>query len=253
MRRSCIWLVALVALALAVNAGSTFGQEVTASLTGTVTDQSGAAVAGAKVSAKDALRGTSYTTTTGSEGSFYINRIQVGTYDVRVEATGFQTALQPGITLVLNQTARLEIQLKVGQATQVVEVTSAPPVLQTDTVQVSTIIDSRTNDNLPLATRNYVQLTLLSPGAVTPNPGSFNSGDNTASGGRPYINGNREQSNNFLLDGMDNNQVSDNLLGYTPAPDAIEEFNLITNNASAEFGNVPSSFEIARVPGVPSA
>src|SRR6185312_9531030 len=69
-------------------------------------------------------------------------------------------------------------------------------------------------------------------------PSSFNNGNNTGGyGGRPLINGNREQSNNFLLDGMDNNQVSDNLLGYTPAPDAIEEFNLITNNAPAEFGN----------------
>ncbi len=88
-----------------------------------------------------------------------------------------------------------------------------------------------------MATRNYVQLTLLSPGAVHPSPSSFNNGDNTANGARPYINGNREQANNFLLDGLDNNQVSDNLLGYTPAPDAIQEFNLITSNASAEFGN----------------
>src|SRR5207247_4986747 len=103
--------------------------------------------------------------------------------------------------------------------------------------QVDTIVNAATNDALPLATRNYVELALLAPGAVHPDPGSFNNGDNTAGGGRPYINGNREQSHNFLLDGMDNNQVSDNLLGYTPAPDAIEEFNLITNNASAEFGN----------------
>ena len=78
---------------------------------------------------------------------------------------------------------------------------------------------------------------LLAPGSITTNPGGFNNGDNVNSGERPYINGNREQSNNFLLDGMDNNEVSDNLLGYTPAPDAIQEFNLITNNASAEFGN----------------
>jgi len=138
MRRMRVLGTALLLVVFVMSVGSAYGQDVTASLTGTVTDQSGSAVGGAKVSAKDVLRGTSYAATTGSEGAFYINRIPVGTYDVRVEAQGFQTALQPGITLVLNQTARLEIQLKVGQTTQVVEVTSAPPVLQTDTVQVNT-------------------------------------------------------------------------------------------------------------------
>src|SRR5256714_5648808 len=128
--------------------------------------------------------------------------------------------------------------MKVGQVTQTVEVTGAAPVLKTEATQVDTIINSATNDNLPLASRNYVQFPLLAPGAVSADASSFNNGNNTGGyGGRPLINGNREQSNNFLLDGMDNNQVSDNLLGYTPAPDAIEEFNLITNNASAEFGN----------------
>src|SRR5262249_820261 len=96
----------------------------------------------------------------------------------------------------------------------------------------------KTNDNLPLATRNPVQLTLLAPGALTVDTKSLNLGSNTAEGGgRPYINGNREQANNFVLDGMDNNQVSENRLGLTPSPDAIQEFNLITQNASAEFGN----------------
>ena len=128
--------------------------------------------------------------------------------------------------------------MKVGQTTETVEVTAAAPVLETETTQVDTIIDAATNDNLPLASRNYVQLTLLAPGAVSTDPSSFNNGNNTGGyGGRPLINGNREQANNFMLDGMDNNQVSDNLLGYTPAPDAIQEFNLITNNAPAEFGN----------------
>ena len=128
--------------------------------------------------------------------------------------------------------------MKVGQTSETVEVTGAAPVLETDTMQVDTIINAATNDNLPLASRNYVQLTLLAPGSVSTDPSSFNNGNNTGGyGGRPLINGNREQANNFLLDGMDNNQVSDNLLGYTPAPDAIQEFNLITNNAPAEFGN----------------
>src|SRR5215470_2231283 len=193
-------LLVAVTLSLLV-AANVPAQEVTATITGTITDPSGGAIVGATVTAKDVARGTVFTATTGSEGAFYINRVAVGTYDVKVEAAGFTTALQPGIVLVLNQTARLDIQLKVGQTSEVVEVTGAPPVLQTETTQVSTIIDSRTNDNLPLATRNYVQLTLLAPGSVTPNPDGFNNGDNTASGSRPYINGNREQSNNFLLDG----------------------------------------------------
>ena len=156
----------------------------------------------------------------------------------RVEKAGFAVASHPAFVLTLNQVARIDTTMKVGQTSETVEVTAAAPVMETDTTQVDTIINAATNDNLPLASRNYVQLTLLAPGSVSTDPSSFNNGNNTGGyGGRPLINGNREQSNNFLLDGMDNNQVSDNLLGYTPAPDAIQEFNLITNNAPAEFGN----------------
>ncbi|HXM96484.1 MAG TPA: TonB-dependent receptor [Candidatus Dormibacteraeota bacterium] len=238
MRKSLgLGLLFMALVALLCSANAAWGQDVTATITGTVTDPSGAAVAGATVTAKDTDRGTLHTTQTNESGVYNVLRIPVGVYDVKVEANGFQTSLVPSVTLVLNQTARIDVQMKVGQVTQTVEVSSEVPILKTDTAEVSTIIDAATNEALPLATRNYVQLTLLSPGAVTPNPQSFNSGDNVGSGGRPFINGNREQSNNFILDGMDNNQVSDNLLGYTPAPDAIQEFNLITQNASAEFGN----------------
>src|SRR5208337_1882802 len=113
------------------------------------------------------------------------------------------------------------------------------PVLQTDTIQVGTVITSRINEDLPLATRNYIELTLLAPGVNNPNPGSLTNGMNTGSGGRPYVNGNREQSDNFMLDGLDNNQVSDNLVGYTPSPDAIQEFNMITNNAPRRIRELP--------------
>ena len=227
--------VALVALMSGASAA--WAQDVTATITGTVSDPSGAPIAGANVIAKDTDRGTIQTTQTNEAGVYNILRVPVGVYDLKVEMKGFQTSLVPSVTLVLNQTARIDVQMKVGEITQTVEVTSEAPILKTDTTEVSTIIDAATNEALPLATRNYVELTLLAPGAVTPSPASFNSGDNVGSGGRPFINGNREQSNNFLLDGLDNNQVSDNLLGYTPAPDAIQEFNLITQNASAEFGN----------------
>src|SRR6266403_1479377 len=227
--------VALVALLCSANPA--WGQDVTASITGTVSDPSGAAVVGATVTAKSVERGLAYTAVTNDSGIYRIAQLPVGSYELKAEKTGFASVAYPAFVLTLNQVARIDVALKVGPVTQTVEVTGAAPVLKTETTQVDTIINSATNEALPLATRNYVELTLLAPGAVTTDPSSFNNGDNTASGGRPLINGNREQSNNFLLDGMDNNQVSDNLLGYTPAPDAIEEFNLITNNASAEFGN----------------
>jgi hypothetical protein len=228
--------MALVALLCSANPA--WGQEVTATITGTVSDPSGAPIVGASVAAKDTDRGTLYTAQTNEAGVYNIVRVPVGGYELKVEMKGFQTALVPSVTLVLNQTARIDVQMKVGQVTQTVEVTSQAPLLQTERTELGTIIDSRTNDALPLATRNYVQLTMLAPGAAQPDPNSMK-GDDTpySSGGRPYINGNREQSNNFLLDGVDNNQVSDNLIGYSPSVDAIQEFNLITQNAPAEFGS----------------
>jgi hypothetical protein len=215
-----------------------FAQQVTAAILGNVTDPNGAPVAKAKVTAKDEARGTIWTTETNSEGVFNLPRVPVGSYEVRIETQGFRAAVRPGVLLELNQTARLDFKLVVGEITQTTEIAGAlQPLLQTDTTQLGTVIDSRTNVALPLASRNYIQLTLLAPGSVNPNPGSLTGAGTTANSGRPYINGNREQANNFLLDGMDNNQVSDNLVGYTPSPDAIQEFNLITNNAPAEFGN----------------
>src|SRR5215472_14370681 len=237
--QSLAWALCCLALVvLLCGANATFAQEVTATISGTVTDPSGAAVAGATVTAKSVERGIEYNSTTNDAGIYRIAQLPVGNYDLRIEKTGFEAALYPGFTLHENQVARFDVSLKVGQVSQTIEVTGAAPVLKTEATQVDTIMNAETNDNLPLASRNYVQLTLLAPGSVSTDPSSFQSGNNTGGyGARPLINGNREQANNFLLDGMDNNQVSDNLLGYTPAPDAIQEFNLITNNASAEFGN----------------
>jgi len=212
-------------------------QEVSAVINGIVTDPSGAAVVGANVTATDTARGTTYTAITNEAGFYNMPHVPIGTFTLKVEAKGFQTAIHPAFTLVLNQDARLDIAMQVGAMTQTVEVSSEEPLLQTDTTVLNTVIDSNTIVNLPLASRNYIQLTLLAPGSVHPDPSTLSQGQRIDSAGRPYINGNREESNNFLLDGMDNNQVSDNLVGFTPSPDAIEEFNMITQNAPAEFGN----------------
>jgi hypothetical protein len=238
--KNSFWVVCWVAVGLALafsGAQALPAQEVTATVTGTVSDTSGAAVAGAVINVKSVERGIVYSATTNEVGLYRIPQLPVGSYEERVEKAGFASVAYPAFTLSLNQVARIDVEMKVGQVTEIVEVSGATPVLKTESTQVDTIIDAATNDALPLATRNYVELTLLSPGATHPDPSSFNNGDNVNSGARPFINGNREQSNNFLLDGLDNNEVSDNLLGYTPSPDAIQEFNLISNNAPAEFGN----------------
>lgn len=238
MKRITLWGCILAALAACqLVCSPLWAQQITASITGTVEDAGGAVLNGAEVTVTDVDRGTLYTTKTADGGIFTFARLPIGSYDVMVKAPGFETSVQSHVTLVLNQTARLDFKLKVGAVTNTVQVTSEAPALQTETTQVSTLVDSRAVTNIPLATRNYVELTLLSPGSIHPDNSTFNNGDNTASGGRPYINGNREQSNNFILDGMDNNQTSDNLLAFTPSPDAIAEFNLITANAPAEFGN----------------
>ena len=218
-------------------AKSVHAQAVTAGFTGVVTDPSGAAIPGAKVTATDTARGTTYSTETNAAGVYNLPQLVPSTYSIKVEAQGFTTATRADITLQLNQLARVDIGLQVGAVTQTVEVTGAPPLLHTDNMQVNTVITSKINEQLPLASRNYVQLTLLAPGTNNPNPSSMTGSQTTGASGRPYVNGNREQSDNFLLDGMDNNQASDNLVGYTPSVDAIEEFNMITNNAPAEYGN----------------
>jgi len=212
-------------------------QEVTASIVGTVTDPSSAPVSGADVTATDADRGTVWTAKTNESGAYSILRLPIGNYSVKVTAPGFQTTSRAAFTLVLNQTARVDVQMKVGNVSETVEVTGAPPVLQTESTEVSTLIDANTVTSLPLAARNYVQLTLLSPGATNVNPESMQLPQNQLTAGRPYINGNREQANLFLLDGQANSEKQNDEIGYTPGVDAIQEFNIITQNASAEFGN----------------
>ncbi len=213
-------------------------QEFTANIVGTVVDPSKAPIQGATVSAKDVDRGTVRRATTNDTGAFNISNVPVGQYEVTVEAKGFQAAKQPAMTLVMNQTARLEFQMKVGGKETVIEVTATAPLLQTDTSLLGSIVDSKTATDLPLSTHNTNQLTLISsPGVITPNLFGFQAAQNSFGTGRPYVNGAREQENNFILDGMDNNQPDNNDVGYVPSPEAIQEFNLITGSAPADFGN----------------
>jgi Carboxypeptidase regulatory-like domain/TonB dependent receptor len=212
-------------------------QEVTATINGIITDPAGKVVPNAAIVATDLDRGTVWPATSNGDGFYNLTLLPIGRYRVSVTAPGFRTAVQQEVLLQLNQVAAINVQLVLGQNNQTVTVTTEGSLLQTESTEVSTVIDARTNVDLPLATRNYVQLTLLAPGAVTPQPTGFTNGQTTGETSRPEINGNRFTANDYLLDGMDNNQMSDNFIGYAPQPDAIQEFNLISQNAPADFGN----------------
>ena len=218
--------------------GVAHAQEVTGAIVGTVVDPSGAALKNVKVTATDVDRGTTLTATTNDTGSFNLPRVPVGRYRVKAETQGFQTAANPAFEVVLNQTVRVAFEMKVGNVSETVEVTASAPLLQTDTTLLGNILETKSINELPLSTRNVNQLTLIAaPGVVTPNLFGFQAAQNTFGTGRPYVNGAREQENNFILDGMDNNQPDNNDVGFVPAPDSVQEFNLITGNAPADFGN----------------
>ncbi len=231
-------LLTVGAACLIPGASSTaYAQQAAGAITGTVTDQTGAPIANAVVTVRDMDRSTTWTAKTSSAGIYEFPQIPVGNVGMTVEATGFSTTKRNAFTLVLNQVARVDFSLKVGNVSTTVEVNADPPLLQTSSTDMSTLLDAKAVTSLPLATRNTNQLTLLAPGVVSPNIFAFQSSQTTFGTGRPYVNGAREQDNNFTLDGMDVNQADNNDVAYVPSPDAIENFNIITSNAPADYGN----------------
>lgn len=212
-------------------------QQAAGSVTGLVVDSSGSAIPNATVTVRDVDRGTTWVSKTTDAGLYTFPTIPVGKIEVKVEAPGFASEVRNPFTLILNQVARVDFHLKVGQVNQTVTVTDIPPLLQTGSTDMGTLIDSNAASSLPLASRDTNQLTLLAPGVISPNIFAFESSQNTFGTGRPYVNGAREQDNNSSLDGMDVNQPDNNDVAYVPAPEALQEFNIITSNAPADFGN----------------
>jgi len=234
-RYSTVWVLALFLFAALVSA-IPLGAQNTAAITGIVNDSTGAVIANATVTAKDLDRGVTFSTISDGVGVYNLPQLPVGRYEVKVQSAGFETAVKSSVELVVGQVAKLDFQLKVGNVSQTVEVTSAAPILQTETTTLGSVMQSDAITSLPLETRNYNQLTLLGAGAITTSPAAFNTGQSSFNSGRPYINGNREQANYYLLDGMENVEFVDNNVAYAPNPDAIDEMAIVTNNPPAEYG-----------------
>ena len=176
-----------------------------------------------------------FRTTSNEAGIYTLSALPPATYTLTIEAGGFKRVTTNPLSLEVNQVARLDFTLEVGAVTETVEVVGLAPVLQTESTQLGSVITANTTVNLPLNGRNFAQLTLLSPGVVTYDLTGFTEG--SRGGGRPLVNGNRAQANNFRIDGMDANETQDNGIAYAPNVDAIQEFKLITTNPPAEYGN----------------
>ena len=228
-------------LAIALMAGAlpalALAQTGAASITGLVSDQSGAAVPGVVVTATNQATGVAYTAVSNEVGNYAIASVLVGTYIVKAELSGFRTAATTPIVLEARQIARLDFKMVVGGVSESVEVSGASPILQTETTTVGEVLSGNTVASLPLNGRNTGQLALLLPGTMTYNPKGFTN-IGSINMNRPFVNGNREQVNNFTVDGFDVNETIDNRVSYQPSPDALAEISVETNNYAAETGNV---------------
>ena len=220
-------------LILALASPFAAAQTITGAFTGTLADPSGAVIPNAKVTATNTGTNVAYTAQSNAAGVYNLLFLPIGAYNLAAEVKGFKKGTAGPFSLQVNQVARVDFKLEIGDTSQTVEVTTAAPVLQTETTQTGESLGTKQLTEIPLKGRNFVSLTLLVPGAVSPQPDAMNG----RFGARPYVNGNREQTNNFMLDGVDVNDSIDNRVGYSPNVDALEEVKVLTGNAAADYGN----------------
>jgi hypothetical protein len=219
-----------------------FSQTVTGSITGQVTDPSGAVVVGASVTAENVATGVKTSAQTNSSGVYSIRFLPIGNYTVSVEAKGFGVEKLAAVPLEIDQTLKVDVSLKLGTSSSTVSVEAeSHPILDTTDATLGNTLTTNEIANIPLNGRNFSSLTLFQPGAVDTDPTGL-IGNNaierdTYNSGVAAINGNREQENNYTIEGAENNEPQNNLIAYNPAPDAIAEVRVISANANATYGN----------------
>ena len=238
MNRKCfsprsLWRV----LALASFALPAFAQFDAAEVLGTIRDNSGSVVANPSVKLTNQDTGLEARTSADSNGNYTFSNVKIGRYSVTAEAVGFSRAVATDIVVNVNARQRVDLTLQVGAVSETVEVTGAAAVLETDSSERGQVINTAQVVELPLNGRAYSDLALLAPGVVR-SPSAFSG---TPREGSFIVNGLRSTYNNYLLDGIDNNAYGTSNQGFAnqvaqPSPDAVQEFKVITNNYSAEFG-----------------
>jgi hypothetical protein len=216
-----------------------FAQFDSGSIVGTVRDTSGAVVPAAKVTLTSVATGISQVKTSTDDGNYEFAAVKPGEYVVSAEKTGFTLALVDNVQLQVGARLRVDLQLPVAGLTEKVEVTASQPLIETDSSQRGQVISGDQTRALPLISREYSSLALLTNGVKL--GGSSLTTGNTPREGAFNVNGLRSVFNNFLIDGVDNNAYGTSNQGFSnqvmqPAPDAVGEFKVVTNNMSAEYG-----------------
>jgi hypothetical protein len=224
-------------LVLAVLAQPLPAQEITGSIRGTIFDPSGAGVPAAMVTATQVDTGLTRNVASGRDGTYLLVLLPVGHYRMEATAKGFQKFVQEGITLSVNEAANVPISLVVGSTTQSIRVTANAPLIETTATTLGQTVGEREILDLPLNGRNFSQLGLLQPGVVPITPGLAQAGGSLRDGQAYSVNGQRPESNNFLIDGASNVNAVDGGFVLKPPIDAIAEFKILTHTANAEFGS----------------
>ena len=221
-----------------VLAAALYGQEITGNISGTVTDPAGSVIPKANVSATNTGTGAVRTTQATSSGVFFLNNLSVGNYTLAVEAAGFKKHETKGIRVDVNDRLNFAIKLEIGAVSESVEVSAAAVQLQTETSELANLIGSAQTQAMPFNGRVFSQLVELAPGVVSEN-GQVGGGTGLDSDTNVSINGNQSNSNLWLIDGQNNMDIGSNAQNVvTPPLDALEEFKVLRNNFSAEFGQV---------------
>lgn len=234
--RACYMALVCVFFILLPN-HSAFGQVDEGSITGTVTDTTGALIPGAQVTLVNTDQGITLQTRTNGAGGYTFSPVRIGHYTITVASKGFETTTQTNLTVQVAQVLQVNVTMKAGAATETVEVTSAPPLLQTEEASVGQVVNEQEVNALPLNGRNFTFLAQLGAGMQTP---QADTRGNAASGAFS-ANGERPAQNNYLLDGVDNNSDNVDFLNGTnyvilPPIDAIQEFKVQTGDYSAQLG-----------------
>jgi outer membrane receptor protein involved in Fe transport len=229
-----ILLAFLLALSLILLPDSSNAQSTGGRIRGTVTDASGSAVAGAKVSLINEATNSTREALTSATGEYLFLEVPVGSYEIDVTVEGFKKYQRKGIVLVLNAIASVDVSLQVGGSTETVEVTGAPPVIDTTTTQLGAVMTDQSVRELPLNSRNTYQLLQLQPGVQSQLGADLFYGSSNP--GVVSVNGGRGRSNNYMVNGGDGNDIFVNGPAIEPSPDAIEEFRVLTNTFDAEYG-----------------